>query len=191
MAETKEQLEIKEKFWGIQVARLTIVSILAGAIFGFVEYRDHKQDIAVEKSLDVISRFSDEPLLDDKIKTDRAWDDVNAGLTALFAVDKSAEAYEAFVIGFVESRSLMDSVYRILDLYEEAAICVQTKICDKKVVDQYLLDSGRDFFAAFYPVVCNQRTRWRDYSIYSVVQNYYAPQTVKTTCPGPSRRPAA
>lgn len=180
------QLSDLEKWWGIQVSRLTIISIIFGGGFATREYLDHKSDVAVMQSLQLISRFSEDPLLDDKIKTDRAWDDVFSGLSELVKVDSSPASYEGFVIGFVESKELTNSIYRIFDLYEEAVICVEAQLCDKQVIDKYLLDSGRNFFSAFYPIVCNQRARWRDYSIYSTVQTYYSPRTINTVCPAPS-----
>lgn len=175
-------LERAEKLGNISVSIVTIVAILCGGMFALFEYLDYKKESQRKNSLELVARYQQGEILKNRLKTDLAWEGIHGELIELFKKDTSKEAYENFVITVITKKELFAEVSSIMGLFEETVVCVNSGICDKETITNYFFTSGRSFFNKYYPYVCDQRTKWNDYTIWKRVQTYYNSQSIGKIC---------
>lgn len=175
-------VEKNEKIANIAVSIVTMFAIVIGGVFGLVQYFDYKEEIRVKNSLAILDRYHNDEVLKSNIKVYSAWSENYENLMKLIKEDPSAEAYEGFILALVEKKDLPIEINTIFNLYDETVVCVYSNLCDKDTIDNYFRESARSFFHRFYPVVCNQRKRWNDPTIWSRVEKFYNPESIGKIC---------
>ena len=157
---------------------LTLITLVSAAIFGVLEYFDHKQGVRVQRSLDYVERYNQDLYL--KLRN-RLADVLELEDKALIEtlVDDSLSAeqvqhkYADFINNMIVKHKLKPDLRRLLGFHEEVVLCTNAGLCDAAVVRSFFTVDAQELFKGFYPYVCDQREKWNNPTIAAELENFY------------------
>lgn len=172
-----------EKISSIMLSVISALAIVSGGTFTLIEYYDHKNNIKQSSSLALVSEYHSQDFIKYREKLDESWE---IGYPVLIDILKSntdkTKAYQEFVIALVKKEEITSEVNNIMNFYERIAICVNSGLCNKKIIDDFFIKNGRTFFRKYYPYVCLLRERWNDESIWKNIESYFNPGSLGKIC---------
>ena len=161
-----------------------ITSILATfiLIYGILfEYSNYKDNNRKENSLALVDSYSNSELLKSRMKIEALFS--NPYLSD--AINKlSPSGYNRLIVDLVKNQNLNEDVLVQAEFFERVAICKTSKLCDEKIINDYLNKSVRIFIVRFFPYVCYLRkTVYKDSEVFKKLETYiYVNSTTKNIC---------
>lgn len=157
---------------------LTVVTLVSAAVFGVLEYVDHKNDVRIQRSLDYVERYNQDLYLSLRNRLNDVLEQESGRLIATLVDDSlSAEEiqrrYFEFINEMIVTHNLKSDLRRLLGFHEEVVLCVNAGLCDADVVRSFFSVDAQELFRGFYPYVCAQRDQWKNPTIASQVENFY------------------
>lgn len=175
-------LDQAEKLGNILVSILTALAIVVGGGFSYHEYLEHKKDVRIKASLVLVHRYNSAATMKHTQVLNKEWQNANVEFNRALTSPDAADSYNKFVLSLVDEKKLETSLSTMFGFYDNMVICVESKICEREVIDRYFREYGKDFFNKYYPYVCHQRIIWSDDTVWLAVQNYFKPQLDPSFC---------
>jgi len=164
---------------------LTVITLVSAAIFGILEYIDHKQGVRVQRSLDYVERYNTDLYLKLRNRLADVLEQESKTLIATL-VDNSLTAeqiqrkYYEFINEMILRHKLKPDLRRLLGFHEEVVLCTNAELCDAAVVRSFFTVDAQELFKGFYPYVCDQREKWNNTTIAAEVEAFYIDKNNET-----------
>ena len=158
----------------IRFLRLIAESLLAAsALWAFVEYRLYREDARVLQSLELLERFqvgaigdAQRAITSTLRESEPAIADLaGAGLSTEAADEARAQLSDFIIYDSNEGRGVwreLDVMFLFLD---QVAICVERKLCDGPLVDDFFADYGKTLFGNFPAYIESKREFAPEYAL--------------------------
>lgn len=164
---------------------LTVVTLVSAAIFGILEYVDHKQGVRVQRSLDYVERYNKDLYLDLRNRLADVLEQESQTLISTLVDDSLSDKqiqrkYYEFINKMIANHKLSPDLRRLLGFHEEVVLCVNAGLCDAAVVRSFFSVDAQELFKGFYPYVCNQRDKWKNPTISAQIEKFYIGENVAT-----------
>jgi len=162
---------------------ITLLTVIAGGIFAYVEYSAHGLSKQRDASVSLVSEYYKVENLEIREALDDAWRQAKPVLTQLMNGNPDQDQdYRLFVLTLVEQSSHEMYVLRLLSFFERVARCIQTEVCDDTVANEYFFDAGRIALTRYYSVICKHRSESINPSILRDTEKYFLKDGSGTTC---------
>ena len=157
---------------------LTLITLVSAAIFGVLEYVDHKQGVRVQRSLEYVERYNQDLYLNLRNRLADVLELEDKALIETLVDDSlSAEQvqrkYSDFINKMIVKHKLKSDLRRLLGFHEEVVLCANAGLCDAAVVRSFFTVGAQELFKGFYPYVCDQREKWNNPTIAAELENFY------------------
>lgn len=141
---------------------LSYLAVIIGVGIAWYEYRSQIDRTARQQSLDFVLRMHDDRIATARVAVLKPW--LKYNLDALATSSASAEVVDALVLKMVDENTTDDpatdaksSIVILTEYLDSAQACIESKVCEAKVLDQLLGDFGRSFFCLYRPVIETMR----------------------------------
>jgi hypothetical protein len=164
---------------------LTVIALVSAAIFGILEYVDHKQDVRVQRSLDYVERYNKDLYLKLRDRLADVLDQESKTLIATLVDDSLSKEqiqrkYFDFINEMIAKHKLTSDLRRLLGFHEEVVLCVNAGICDAAVVRSFFSVDAQELFRGFYPYICDQRDKWKNPTIAAQTEKFFIGENIGT-----------
>lgn len=159
--------------------------MVSAAIFGVLEYIDHKQGVRVQRSLDYVERYNNDLYLQLRNRLAEVLEQESKILVKTLVDDSLTDEqiqrkYFNFINEMIDKHKLKPDLRRLLGFHEEVVLCVKAELCDADVVRSFFTVDAQELFRGFYPYVCDQRAKWNNPTIVAETENFYIGADVET-----------
>lgn len=149
-ASFKEKVEIAQSL-------LTCIAILVGGLWGVNEYLEKKNQDRISKSFEIMAEF-------------RASEDFrhygefadSAAVSAILHDKLLKGAEKSDRIAKLHTAEVRNQLKRLIELYENAVVCVAVNHCDKKVIAAFMALDAHNTYVIGYGVIDELRTLHND-----------------------------
>lgn len=177
-----ERIKTLSEIFGIW---LTTVGLLVGGGFAVFQYLDVKRENRINATVEYVRAYRTDPIY--SIRRRVGISEINASKLVTSALKKStvenaAQIYNDMIIKRVQEDDLSADLDQLINFYEEVAVCIVNKICDKESAASYFFKQGRDFYRTYYPYICMERDKWHDLSTGRLLQTFFNPSVDKDPC---------
>ena len=157
---------------------LGILTIFIGGAYSILEYIEHKQAVKVERSLSYVGDYRRGEIANAKLALNQLLADNNNDIVKILSHEyKNQEAlnkaYDNFIIKITNQSVIQRNLEVMFSFFEEAAVCVDKKLCDRDVIKIFFNDDAKSFFNAYYPYVCRLRRQWKNDTVYLKVEKFF------------------
>lgn len=164
---------------------LTVITLMSAAVFGILEYIDHKQGVRVQRSLDYVERYNKELYLKLRNRLADVLEQegkilVSTLVDNTLSSEQVERRYFDFINDMIARHKLKPDLRRLLGFHEEVVLCVKAGLCDAAVARSFFTVDAQELFRGFYPYVCDQREKWKNPTIAAQTENFYIGEDVAT-----------
>lgn len=164
---------------------LTVITLVSAAVFGVLEYVDHKHDVRVQRSLDYVERYNQDLYLTLRNRLNDVLEKESQTLISTLVDDSLSpqqiqRKYSDFINEMIAKHELKSDLRRLLGFHEEVVLCVNAGLCDADVVRSFFSVDAQELFRGFYPYVCDQRDKWKNPTISAQIENFYIGENIDT-----------
>ena len=157
---------------------LGIITILLGGCYSVFEYIEHKQTVKVQRSLSYVSSYRSGNISEAKLSLNQILVDqyttFNEILSKTYSDDTSlSNAYNELVLKITKETSVQRNIEILFSFFEEVAICVERKLCDKEIINSFFSNDAKSLFNSYYPYICSLRDQWKNKSVYLKTEIFY------------------
>jgi len=146
-----------------------IIAVIAGAVWGAIEYHNKVVADRVKETLAMVERFHKAPFNDAYARINSVWS-ANEGKAAEVAND--AAKLNAFILSVIGENKLDDPLITMFDFFREVQVCVDRKICDRDVANAFFLGEARAIYSTNYPFIETKRALRKDPSFAAHLQAF-------------------
>lgn len=152
-----------------------LIGLLAGGLFGVVQYLDKEKADRVKVTLDFLDRQSKDPVYTSKRRLLIAW---RSHEPALMDVVRKPNVtlidLQAVVVNVVEQEQLFEHIVATVDFYESLGVCVEKNLCDAETARALFQEDARVFFNLHRPFFDKLRTDRGDAGYGQYLQKFVA-----------------
>ncbi|MEM5473856.1 hypothetical protein WNZ14_19165 [Hoeflea sp. AS60] len=138
-----------------------LVLAAVGFAWGLVQFADVLHQRRVTQTLNYVERYGKDGLLGARIDLGKAWLTARAQLEQLRAASVDPARFERrhrqLVFSVLNSlpggnrADLEQDVSLLISFFDELAICVRSKLCDKKSAQDFFQPEARSFYCLYKP----------------------------------------
>lgn len=155
----------------VEIAKNTIgvFTVIAGAIWGVVEYESKQAEARVKETLALVDRFHKPPFSDAFTRVNVVW---SANEAKLAEVATDEKKLNQFTLGVIADNKLDDALLTTFDFYREVKVCIDRKICEADVAKAFFMSDARAIYNTNYPYITAKRSLRKDPSLASDLQAF-------------------
>ncbi len=166
---------------------LGIGAVVCAGVLTPWEYVDLKQEKRVERTLAYVERYGDSGYVDSAILLDEAINDQHTKLAGLLqnknlSTPELESGYSAIILDIFEDPQLRLAMNSVLRFHEELVQCVLNELCDREVAMSFFSNSTGDMLRAYYPYICDKRSKWNDPQAFELVEHFYLGESESDVC---------
>lgn len=139
------------------------IALIAGGVFGVVQYLDKKHDDRVKETLNFFDRYNDDAVLAARTNLVDTWRKHAAEQESV--IDQPGDAFNIFALRVIKAENLKGSISVINDFFAALDICTRNGICDCDVSLQLFQPDARSFYHQHYAFLIAERKRAKDPTI--------------------------
>lgn len=157
---------------------LAIISVITAAVFGLIEYLEHKEKVRVERSLSYVERFNSSSYTEFRNSLSDVVEQESAKIISTLSdsslsAEEVSQRYNKLIIDMIRDNKLEAKLRQLFDFHEEVVLCATSALCDEFVIRSFFATNAKQLFKAFYPYVCDQRTKWNNDEILQNLESFY------------------
>lgn len=169
---------------------LGIGAVVCAGVLTPWEYIDVKQEKRVERTLAYVERYGDSGYVDSAILLDEAVNNKHTELATLLQDSSLSGAelesgYSSIILAIFEDPELRLAMNSVLRFHEELVQCVLNELCDREVAMSFFSNSTGDMLRAYYPYICDKRSKWNDPQAFELIEHFYLGESETDACKSP------
>lgn len=142
-----------------------LVGLVAGGLFGVVQYMEKDRGDKIKVTLDFLDRLNRSPVLDARKNVFEAWEKHRLELDEILNKQASGDdELDSLILRVVDQHRLFSSLITLIDYYDSLEICVAKMVCDEPTSAALFANDARVFFALHYPFIEKERQARSDAS---------------------------
>ena len=169
----------------ILVAWVTIFAFIGGGVFAIVQYLDAKRQARLENTMKYRTLYDSDRLATARIDMTNVWEKNLTLLNSTLHKEKSKKVdvtYSEAVVFIIDKNKLKDEILSMVGFFEEIAICIENRLCDKKVAEKIFFADAKAFFNRTSPYICELRVRLNDKRLGEKLETYFASRSLGSSC---------
>jgi hypothetical protein len=162
---------------------ITVIVLITAGIIGYYEYQSSLDLAKTQRTRDQLTEFSSGPIEEAYFQLMRRQRTQAERMQQVLQVDAVTSrdprvAYYRFVLDDLvkhgTDESLEGAVVRLLDFFEDAAVCARSGLCEEGLIrNSRIFVKGRDLLLTYSPYVCFMRANLLDPTLCKQAEDYF------------------